>query len=428
MDYNNPASSKFKERIRVYNGMFCYTSFGAKIDNSVNTGRGPYTFRINGQSYHRVGSLLPAQDKQPKYAQLYFFDTGNEVKNRMGAFIDNADSETVDEKIIGGLIRMFDVSSSITKAFRMARDWCNSNNSARFELRLLSNRSSARQYNAPAVPEIAALITNDFGDGIPTRDIIISNKDEGLKRISELHPEYMALQYPLLFPYGEDGFHEKIQYHNNRGGHKTHRDYVTMKEYYAYVIQQRNNQGTTLLRGGRLYQQYLVDAFAAVEEQRLKWTRKNQDTLRVDLYHNLCDAVTRGDTNAAAIGKRIVLPRTFVGGPRYMMQNYQDAMAICRTYGNPDLFITFTANPKWPEIGEMLNNIPGQKGIDRPEVATRVFKIKLSEMMDDLMKRNIFGKTRAGNTVYNIVSIYLILYSKRVHKLMCYSMFFQLYM
>ena len=200
MDYNNPASSKFKERIRVYNGMFCYTSFGAKIDNSVNTGRGPYTFRINGQSYHRVGSLLPAQDKQPKYAQLYFFDTVNEVKNRMGAFIDNADSETVDEKIIGGLIRMFDVSSSITKAFRMARDWCNLNNSARFELRLLSHRSSARQYNATAVAEIAALITNDFGDGIPTRDIIINNKDEGLKRISELHPKYMALQYPLLFP------------------------------------------------------------------------------------------------------------------------------------------------------------------------------------------------------------------------------------
>ena len=264
IDYNNPASSRFKEQIRVYNGMFCYTSFGAKIDNSVNTGRGPYTFRINGQSYHRIGSLLPARETQPKYAQLYFFDTANEVKNRMGAFIDKESAEVVDEKIVASLIKMFDQSSSIAKAFRMARDWCDSQNSPKFELRLLSHRSSTRQYNAPTVPEIAALITNDFGDGIPTRDIIISNKDEGLKRISELHPEYMALQYPLLFPYGEDGFHEKIQYHNNRGDHKTKRDYVTMKEFYAYVIQQRNNQGTTLLRGGRLFQQYLVDAFTSV--------------------------------------------------------------------------------------------------------------------------------------------------------------------
>ncbi|GKB85514.1 ribonuclease H-like domain-containing protein [Tanacetum coccineum] len=127
-----------------------------------------------------------------------------------------------------------------------------------------------------------------------------------------------------------------------------------MKEYHSYIIQQRNNQGTTLLRGGRLFQQYLVDAYTAIEEQRLKWTINNQDTLRVDLYHNMCDVVTRGDTSATGLGKRIVLPRTFTGGPRYMMQNYQDAMALCRAYGNPDLFITCTSNLKWPEIAEML--------------------------------------------------------------------------
>ncbi|GJV44873.1 ATP-dependent DNA helicase PIF1-like protein [Tanacetum coccineum] len=156
----------------------------------------------------------------------------------------------------------------------------------------------------------------------------------------------MARQYPLLFLYGEDGFHEKIAYHNNACSRKTKRGYVTMKEYYAYIIQQRHNQGTTLLRGGRLFQQYLVDAYTAIEEQRLKWTRNNQDTLCVDVYHNLCDVVTRGDTSAAGLGKRIVLPRTFTGSPRYMMQNYQDAMVLCRTYENPDLFITFTSNPK----------------------------------------------------------------------------------
>ena len=294
MDYNNPASLRFKEQIRVYNGMFCYTSFGANIDHSINTGRGPYTFRVNGQSYHRIGSLLPRQGTQPKYAQLYFFDTGNEIKNRMGAFLAKDGEGVVDANIVARLIKMFDHSNSITKAFRMARDWCDSHNSAKFELRLLSGRSASRQYNSPTVPEIAALITNDFGDGIPTRDIVVSNKDEGLKRISELHSEYMALQYPLLFPYGEEGFHEKILYHNNRDVRKTKRVFVTMKEYYAYIIQQRNNQGTTLLRGGRLFQQYFVDAYTAVEEQRLKWTRKNQDTLRVDLYHNVCDAVTRG--------------------------------------------------------------------------------------------------------------------------------------
>ncbi|GKD49465.1 helicase [Tanacetum coccineum] len=217
---------------------------------------------------------------------------------------------------------------------------------------MLSERKISRQYNTPTVGGVAALIANDFRDDEPTRDIVVNKKDSEPKRISELHPSYMALQYPLLFPYGEDGYHDKISYHTNTRKRKTSRGYVTMKEYYAYIIQYR-------------------------KEQRLSWTRNNQDTLRVDLYHNVCDAVTRGDTNAAGLGKRIVLPHNFTSGPRYMMQNYQDAMALCRAYGNPDMFITFTSNPKWLEISEMLTYIPGQRAHDRPEVGTRVFKLKL---------------------------------------------------
>jgi len=38
----------------------------------------------------------------------------------------------------------------------------------------------------------------------------------------------------------------------------------------------------------------------------------------------LSEAVLRGDTNPTASGKRIVVPSTFVGGARYMIQNYQD--------------------------------------------------------------------------------------------------------
>ncbi|GKB93521.1 reverse transcriptase domain-containing protein [Tanacetum coccineum] len=106
--------------------------------------------------------------------------------------------------------------------------------------------------------EVVALITNGFGDGVPTRDIIVNKKDSGPKRISELHPSYMALQYPLLFPYGEDGYHDKIPYHSNTGTHKTNRGYLTMKEYYAYVIQYRKEHGTTLLRGGRLFVIYPI--------------------------------------------------------------------------------------------------------------------------------------------------------------------------
>ncbi|KAL5647488.1 hypothetical protein ACJX0J_041843, partial [Zea mays] len=43
-----------------------------------------------------------------------------------------------------------------------------------------------------------------------------------------------------------------------------------------------------------------------------------------------------------------------VAGRKYHVMNYQDAMAICRVYGPPDLFVTFTCNPKWKEIVDAL--------------------------------------------------------------------------
>ena len=40
-----------------------------------------------------------------------------------------------------------------------------------------------------------------------------------------------------------------------------------------------------------------------------------------------------------------------------MMQNYQDAMAIVRSKGKPDLFITMTCNPMVPKLDLVINNI-----------------------------------------------------------------------
>ena len=52
------------------------------------------------------------------------------------------------------------------------------------------------------------------------RDIIVSIKNKGLQRITIFHPAYMALQYPLLFPYGERGFQLGIPYHHESESNK----------------------------------------------------------------------------------------------------------------------------------------------------------------------------------------------------------------
>jgi len=86
-----------------------------------------------------------------------------------------------------------------------------------------------------------------------------------------------------------------------------------------------------------------------------------------------------------------------------MVQNYQDAMAICRWACCPDAFVTFTCNPQWLEIKRVL--LFGQQPQDRLDLVTRVFKIKLKELINDIHKKHILGCTIAG--------IYVIEFQKR---------------
>jgi Helitron helicase-like domain at N-terminus len=73
-------------------------------------------------------------------------------------------------------------------------------------------------------------------------------------------------------------------------------------------------------------------------------------------------------------------------------------MAICRTYHKPDLFITMTCNPNWPEITSAL--LPGQKPEDRPDIVSRVFNLKKDALLKDIKKNKIFGQVAA--MVYTI--------------------------
>ena len=45
---------------------------------------------------------------------------------------------------------------------------------------------------------------------------------------------------------------------------------VMMREYYAFRIQQRLSEGNTLISGGRLFQQFIVDAYCCIEGIRFE--------------------------------------------------------------------------------------------------------------------------------------------------------------
>ena len=156
-------------------------------------------------------------------------------------------------------------SSDLVKSFRMARDRYKESDLENVKLRLIGTRSKdGRQYNLPTASKIAALIVGENNGENIERDIIVENKDKQLQRISKLHPSFMSMQYPLLFPYGEDGFRPEIKYE----GHGK-RKHVTMMEYYAYRIQQRLIQSAVLQMSGKLFLQFIVDAATCIEQWRL---------------------------------------------------------------------------------------------------------------------------------------------------------------
>ena len=105
------------------------------------------------------------------------------------------------------------------------------------------------------------------------------------------------------------------------------------------------------------------------------------------------DAAEVDDGDMESIGKKVILPSSFIGSPRHMVQLYQDSMSIVRRFGKPDLFVTFTCNPSWPEIANELQY--NQTSNDRPDLCSRVFHLKLKSLMHDLTVKGVLGKVIA---------------------------------
>jgi hypothetical protein len=117
----------------------------------------------------------------------------------------------------------------------------------------------------------------------------------------------------------------------------------------------------------------------------------NQAQLRAELYQGLADMVEHDfRLYPAQVGQRIILPASFRGSPRFMMQEYQDAMAIMRSKGIPDVLFTFTCNLNWQEIIPELE--PNQTASDRPDLVARVFQMKVKALLKGVAKIGWFTK------------------------------------
>jgi hypothetical protein len=294
---------------------------------------------------------------------------------------------------------MLDTHNPFAKKFRIAKERLTEHADEEFIIRIIgAKEGDPVQYDMPTTDDLAMLVIGDFSLETFKWDIIIETRNSELKRISSLHPAYMALQYPLLFPYGERGFQIGVMYSGIQNRQANSRVHMTMQDYYCYQFHYKPGQPNPFLSYGILSNQAKVDARACIDENRLTYILNNQDKLRIENLQGISDAVSRGCINGEEMGKTIVLPPSHISGRRYMIQNYHDSIAICRVHGPPDFFVTFTCNAKWPKIIESLYHC-GQKNSDAPDIAIRIFHIKLQELLQDIKSRNIFGPCKAGANI-----------------------------
>jgi len=143
-----------------------------------------------------------------------------------------------------------------------------------------------RTHNLPTAEEIIVIIPEEgMYHAMDNRDIVLWKREGQLERISQNSPSYAALHYASLFPKEEDRWHPKIPIHRAQlreqrenarqrdREEQAHSQVVSDMCYYAYHLHVRDGSQPPLFYGGKLFQQFVVDAWANCKQRKLSWAR-----------------------------------------------------------------------------------------------------------------------------------------------------------
>ena len=113
-----------------------------------------------------------------------------------------------------------------------------------------------RRYNLPITNDVAAIFCS--ADGVPpaNQDLIVYPKNDLLHHVSIYHSCLDPMSYPLLFPYGDMGYHKSLQHSRSTAVWNN----LTMNEYAVYQISIRP-EFSALHQSCALFLQWIVDIY-----------------------------------------------------------------------------------------------------------------------------------------------------------------------
>ena len=391
-------SRHFLDNIRAYNAQ---CNFAANVFTNATAMRRDRldpvaALRIQGEMKFLLGPLEPGTGVEPRGAQVHLLDehasrvrSGGNLRGDVVQLLTDVMSRNA---IAQQLVTIKEYTSTLSStAIADAKVY--------FTRTPVGTSIHNGRLNAPVVPEIGVVLSSEDP---PDRSVVVryrAQEDQGLRIVDHFNHLRDPLYYAVFFPSGDLAVRGWSIDMKNANGKS-----MSVKDFYSYRLHERQTEGnrsfSALHYGRRLFHEYIIDAFLKMESVRLSYLRNNQAQLRADSYRGVVDAVNAGD--GANVGRRIILPSTHAGSPRNMHEAYQDAMAIIRKCGRPDLFLTMTSNPMWDEVQSAL--LPRQTAKDRPDLVYRVFQMKLKALLREI-DGGIFGEP--------VANFWVIEYQKR---------------
>jgi hypothetical protein len=189
---------------------------------------------------YRIGSLLPVAEDNHQFLQKYFMsDSENESKQRC------SNIPKVREVIVKQLQKFLHFNNAYVKLFKTVLEHMSNDDytivfradktptgehmpnddytnviradktptgehmpNDDYTIVIRADKTPTgehkRRFNAPTIDEVAIIVV---GDNFQKIDIIIHKRNNNLQRVADTHRSYDALQYPIIFWQGEDGYY-----------------------------------------------------------------------------------------------------------------------------------------------------------------------------------------------------------------------------
>lgn len=358
--------------LRRYNMSFAMASVGHN-----NRSLPDSTFIMGGRSYHRIGDIRPRDAEHAAFAQIYMLDADEAADRRM-AVVGGSDTESPLRRAVLQLLH---------ELLLRHNPW-------------VQRLRAAVAHDTPVIEwhsdiDVSGMVIGAVVASPGSRSIVMRQQSDQLPQfIHDGHSLYHTLAYPLLFPTGATGWHDRMYVWDSHRG-REHR--VTLLEWSRHLLMHRTSP-TFLQRCERLSLEFYCDLYAQYEAQVAAFHSlpRQQAKYRCASYRAVHDELHRDGHDRASLsslGRPMILPSSFVGSPRYYHQLYLDAMALPHRFHKPDLFITITCNPCWPEISRAIP--AGSHWRFHPDIVGRVFMLKFQSILQEITVSEIFGRVLA---------------------------------